>query len=131
MENKYELYDFVVSTVMTNVLVERKRCGKFLLYDFRPDIPMDRLYFNVAAVAADLEREQLYLHMPFWEYIKLRMKFKKKRTNLKWFSPWAEKKLDDENKTSVGMIMHFVSERLDVLIDLFKEINDEYYGWVD
>lgn len=131
MENKYELYDFVVSTVMTNVLVERQRCGKFLLYDFRPDIPMDRLYFNVAAIAADLEREKLYLHMPFWEYIKLRLKFKKKRTNLKWFSSWEERKLNDENKTSVGMIMHFISEQLDVLIDLFKEINDEYYGWVD
>ena len=131
MENKYELYDFVVSTVMTNVLVERERCGKFLLYDFRPEAHMDRLYFNVAAIAADLEREKLYLHMPFWEYIKLRIKFKKKRTNLVWFPPWAEKKLEDEYKTSVDILMSFVEEQLKLPKGLFKEINDEYYGWVD
>ena len=97
MENKYELYDFVVSTVMTNVLVERERCGKFLLYDFKPELDMDKLYFNVAAIAADMSKEKLYLHMPFWDFIRFRMKFWRKRTNLRWFSPWAEKKLEDEN----------------------------------
>ena len=69
--------------------------------------------------------------MPFWDYIRFRMKFWKKRTNLRWFSPWAEKKLEDENKTSVSIIMSFVAEKLEISEDLFKEINDEYYGWVD
>lgn len=130
MDKKYDLYDSVVSTVMTNVLVERERCGKFLLYDFKPEIDMDKLYFNVAAIAADIRKENLYLHMPFLDYIKFRFKFKK-RKNLKWFSPWAEKKLEDENKTSVSIIMSFVAEKLEISEDLFKEINDEYYGWVD
>ena len=131
MENKYKLYDSVVSTIMSNVMVECARCGKILLYDFKPELDMDKLYFNVAAIVADMSKEKLYLHMPFWDYVRFRMKFWKKRTNLKWFSPWAEKKLKEEYKTSVDMIMFFVSEQLDVLIDLFKEINDEYYGWVD
>lgn len=131
MENKYKLYDSVVSTIMSNVMVECARCGKILLYDFKPELDMDKLYFNVAAIVADMSKEKLYLHMPFWDYIKLRIKFKKKRTNLVWFPPWAEKKLEDENKTSVSIIMSFVAEKLEISEDLFKEINDEYYGWVD
>lgn len=131
MENKYKLYDSVVSTIMSNVMVECARCGKILLYDFKPELDMDKLYFNVAAIVADISKEKLYLHMPFWGYIRFRMKFWKKRMNLRWFSPWAEKKLEDENKTSVSIIMSFVAEKLEISEDLFKEINDEYYGWVD
>lgn len=131
MDNKYVLYDSVVSTIMTNVMVEHTRCGKFLLYDFKPELDMDKLYFNVAAIAADMMREKLYLHMSFLNYIKFRIKFWKKRTNLKWFSPWSEKKLDNEYKTSVGILMSFVEEQLELPEGLFKEINDAYYGWVD
>lgn len=131
MDNKYVLYDSVVSTIMTNVMVEHTRCGKFLLYDFKPELDMDKLYFNVAAIAADMMREKLYLHMSFLNYIKFRIKFWKKRTNLKWFSPWSEKKLDNEYKTSVGVLMSFIEEQLKLSKGLFKEINDAYYGWVD
>ena len=70
MDSKYVLYDSVVSTIMTNVMVERTRCGKFLLYDFKPELDMDRLYFNVSAIAADMMREKLYLHMPFFDLLK-------------------------------------------------------------
>lgn len=131
MDNKYVLYDSVVSTIMTNIMVEHTRCGKFLLYDFKPELDMDRLYFNVAAIAADMMREKLYLHMPFLDYLKLRIKYRRKRTNLKWFSPWSEKKLDNEYKTSVGILMAFIEEQLELPKKLFKEINDAYYGWVD
>ena len=130
MENKYKLYDSVVSKIMVNVMAEHARCGKILLYDFKPELDMDKLYFNVAAIVADVSREKLYLHMPFWNYIKFRIKFKK-RKNLVWFPPWAEKKLKEENKTSVGIIMSFVEEQLKLPKGLFKEINDEYYGWWD
>lgn len=131
MDNKYVLYDSVVSTIMTNIMVEHTRCGKFLLYDFKPELDMDRLYFNVAAIAADMMREKLYLHMPLLDYLKLRIKYRKKRTNLKWFSPWSEKKLDNEYKTSVGILMTFIKEQLELPEGLFKEINDAYYGWID
>lgn len=58
---KYAEYDNVVRTIMTNVLVERERCGKFLLYDFKGNNGAEKLYFNVTAVAADLrKRSHLY-----------------------------------------------------------------------
>lgn len=130
MEDKYSLYDSVVTTIMTNVLIERERCGKFLLYDFKPEVDMDRLYFNVAAIAADIRKENLYLDMSLLSYIKFRIKRWKKRMNLKWFGPSSRKELSDEHKTSVGILMTFIADQLHIPVELFKEINDAYYGWV-
>lgn len=127
----YDLYDSVVTTIMRNVLVERRRCGKFFLYDFHPENDAEKLYFNVAAIAADLHRENLYIDVPFWTYIKLRLKFRKRRTNLKRVTKASKKEVDDEFKTSVYILMDFIAKGLDISTDLFKTINDAYYGWVD
>lgn len=131
MENKYIQYDNVVSTIMTNILVERSRCGKYILYDFRPSDDADKLYFNVAAIAADLNGEKIYLGMPLLDFIFFWKKRRKKRHNLRWLNPIQKKKLSDEDKTSVSIIMDFICVQLKLNYRLFKEINDEYYGWID
>ena len=128
---KYDKYDEVVSTVMRNILVERERVGKFLLYDFQPQMDADKLYFNVANVAATMRKENLYLNMPLLDYIKFRKKRGKKWSNLRWCIPWTLKKLDNEHKTSIYIIMDFIKETLDIPSNMFKDINDEYYGWVE
>lgn len=131
MENEYKKYDEVINVVMTNILVERQRCGKYLIYDFQEDSDADRLYFNVTAVAADLNNEKIYLDMPLLSYLKFKKKRSKKRTNLRWFNWFQKKKLDDEFKTSPAVIMDFICEQLKLNYRLFKEINDEYYGWIE
>lgn len=131
MENKYTQYDNVVNTIMTNILVERERCGKYILYDFRPSDDADKLYFNVAAIAADLNKEKIYLGMPLLDFIFFWKKRRKKRHNLRWLNSIQKKKLSDEDKTSVSIIMDFICVQLKLNYRLFKEINDEYYGWID
>ena len=131
MENKYTQYDNVVKTVMTNILVERERCGKYILYDFQPSDDANKLYFNVATIAADLNTEKIYLGMPLLDFIFFWKKRRKKRHNLRWLNPIQKKKLSDEDKTSVSIIMDFICVQLKLNYHLFKEINDEYYGWVD
>ena len=131
MENKYTQYDNVVKTVMTNILVERERCGKYILYDFQPSDDANKLYFNVAAIAADLNTEKIYLGMPLLDFIFFWKKRRKKRHNLRWLNPIQKKKLSDEDKTSVSIIMDFICVQLKLNYRLFKEINDEYYGWID
>ena len=131
MENKYTQYDNVVNTIMTNILVERERCGKYILYDFRPSDDADKLYFNVATIAADLNKEKIYLGMPLLDFIFFWKKRRKKRHNLRWLNPIQKKKLSDEDKTSVSIIMDFICVQLKLNYRLFKEINDEYYGWID
>lgn len=130
-ETKYKMYDNVVSTVMMNVIVEKQRCGKFLIYDFDQTDDGNKLYFNVTLVAADLEKEKIYLDMPLLDFIFFWKKRRKNRKNLRWFNPIQKKKLSDENKTSVSIIMDFICEELKINYRLFKEINDEYYGWID
>lgn len=131
MESKYTQYDNVVSTIMTNILIERERCGKYILYDFQPSNDADKLYFNVATIAADLNREKIYLGMPLLDFIFFWKKRRKKRHNLRWLNPIQKKKLSDEDKTSISIIMDFICVQLKLNYRLFKEINDEYYGWVD
>ena len=131
MEDKYTQYDNVVSTIMTNILIERERCGKYILYDFHPSDDADKLYFNVAAIAADLNGEKIYLGMPLLDFIFFWKKRRKKRHNLRWLNPIQKKKLSDEDKTSVSIIMDFICVQLKLNYRLFKEINDEYYGWID
>lgn len=131
MEDKYKQYDQVVQTVMTNVLVERQRCGRFIIYDFDQTEDGNKLYFNVTAVAADLNKEKIYLNMPLLDFIFFWKKRRKKRKNLRWLNPIQKKKLPDENKTSTFIIMEFICKTLNLNYHLFKEINDEYYGWVD
>lgn len=130
-ETKYKTYDNVVQTIMVNVLVEHERHDKYLLYNFQPSDDANKLYFNITAVAADLNKKNIYLDMPFWDYIKFRKKRSKKRTNLKWFNPIQKRKLSEEDRISVDTIMNFVCEQLNLNYRLFKEINDEYYGWVE
>lgn len=127
MEDKYNFYDNVISTIMTNILVERQRCGKILLYDYDPSNAADRLYFNVATIAADLNKENIYINTPLLDYRKIRKKFGKKRSNLRWFGPLEKKKLSDDHKTSVYIIMDFIGEQLNISDKVFQDINREYY----
>lgn len=129
MDNKFIEYDKVVNVIAQNVLVERQRCGKFLLYNFDQTQNEDRLYYNVMAVMADVKKEKLYIDMPFFQYVKFKLHRFRVRRNLRWFGPIQKKKLSDENKTSVYIIMDFIREQLNLTDNFFKEINDEYYGW--
>ena len=131
MDEKYTHYDSVVNIIMTNIMVERQRCGKYLLWDFNPVCDSDRLYFNIAAIIADLNREFIWLDMPLIDYIKMKWKRRKTRKNLRYFGPIRKYFLKDEYKTSIYMITDFICEQLNISHSLLKEINDEYYGWYE
>ena len=130
-KDKYRKYDEVVNTIMTNVIVECHRCGRCLLWDFNPQCYSDRLYFNVAAIAADINQEFIWLNMSLIDYIKFKWKRRKTRKNLRYFGPIRKLFLPKECQTSIYMIMDFIVEQLQITHDLYKEINDEYYGWVE
>lgn len=130
-KEKFGLYDEIVSTILTNILVERERCGKILLWDFNPIDHGDRLYFNIAAIVADINKEPIYLNMHLFDYLKFKWKRRKSRKNLRYFGLNQAAELDNEHKTSIYIIMDFVREQMGIDYSLYKEINDEYYGWVE
>lgn len=128
-EKKYKHYDEIVGTILKNILVERERCGKILLWDFNPVDHGDRLYFNIAAIVADMNKEPIYLNMNLIDYLLFKWKRRKSRKNLRYFGPYHASKLDAEHKTSIYIIMEFVCRQMEFDYSLYKEINDEYYGW--
>lgn len=123
-------YDTVVGTIMSNIIVERQRCGKIILWDFQEDNDWDRLYFNVAAIIADMNKELIYLQMPFWEYVKMKWKRRKQRKNLRYLSRSRAENIPCESRTSIYIIMSFIAEFYNLDKDDFGKINSEYYGWV-
>ena len=130
-KEKFRRYDEIVNTILKNILVERERCGKILLWDFNPVDHGDRLYFNVATIVADINKEPMYLNMPLFDYLKFKWKRRKSRKNLRYFGPHRAAELDNEHKTSIYIIMDFIREQMDFNYSLYKDINDEYYGWVE
>ena len=124
-------YNQIVGTILQNVLAERNITDKIILWDFQESQSMDRLYFNVASIVADMGKERMYLQMPFFTYLKMKWKRRKTRKNLRWCGPLMAHKLPDEAKTSVYILMDYVREYHDVSYDTFEKINNEFYGWVE
>ena len=127
MENETKKQnDQIIGTIIQNVIAESNRAdGKIVLWDFQPSNAIDRLYYHVACIVADIYDKQIYLEMGFLEYLRFKKK-NKKRKNLHWI--WRKWNLiPDEAKTSVYIIMDFVRESYGVDIDIFDKINKEYY----
>lgn len=128
--NKKPTYDEVVGSLLSNVLVEQKRCGKIILWDFNPAGDYDKLYFNIAAIVSDMSHQPIYLDMDLIDYLTLKWKFRKKRKNLHYIWIWNKKTIPIENQTSVYILVDFVREFYNVSPYFMKEVNDTYYGWV-
>lgn len=124
-------YDTIVATIMQNILSERAIADKIILWDFQIDQDVDRLYFNIASIISDLNNENMYMQMPLIPYIKMKWKRRKTRKNLRYVWPWMKKNLPNEVKTSIYIIMDYVRDYYKIDISKFKDINDEYYGWIE
>lgn len=119
-------YDKIVGTIMQNILAESNIAGgKIVLWDFQPDNAMDRLYYHVACIISDIYDKQIYLEMKLWDYLKF-WKANRKRRNLNWV--WRKHtNLPEESKTSVYILMEFVRDYYQIPVEIFDEINKEYY----
>lgn len=124
-------YNRIVGTIMQNVFAERNIANKIILWDFQESQSMDRLYFNVASIVADIGKECMYLQMPFFTYLKMKWRRRKTRKNLRWCGPLRSKKLPNEAKTSVYILMDYIREYYNEPYEIFEAINNEFYGWVE
>lgn len=124
-------YDEIIGTIIQNVISERRIAGKIVLWDFQESQAMDRLYFNVASIVSDMNGEKLYIQAPLLTYLEMKWKRRKSRKNLRWCGPLMARQLPDEAKTSIYIIMDCVREYHDIAFEVFEEINNEFYGWID
>lgn len=124
-------YDEIIGTIIQNVISERRIAGKIVLWDFQESQAMDRLYFNVASIVSDMNGEKLYIQAPLLTYLEMKWKRRKSRKNLRWCGPLRSKKLPSEAKTSIYIIMDYIREYYNEPYEIFEEINNEFYGWID
>jgi hypothetical protein len=124
------LYDKIVGTIMQNVIAESNRAdGKVILWDFHPVYAIDRLYYYVACMVADIYKEEMYLEMSLFDYLKFKWK-NKKRKNLHWV--WRKHtSIPTDCRTSVYILMDFIREYYDIPITIFDNIVKEYYENTD
>lgn len=131
MDNKtIKEYDEIIATIMHNIIIEQHINGRIILWDFNESQDMDRLYANVAAIVADMNHEPIYVDMPFFDYLKLKKKMPK-RKNLYYMNWFLKRRYPTEERTSIYLIMECVREYHKIPIEKFKEINDEFYGWIE
>lgn len=123
-------YDEIVRTIMQNVLAERNIANRIVLWDFQEEQAMDKLYFNVASIIADIYKENIYLQMPLIPYLKMKWRRRKGRKNLRWIGHFRANQLPEDAKTSVFILMDYVREYYDLPYEIFEDINNEYYGWI-
>lgn len=120
-------YDEVIKLLFQNIVNQSTYTnGDIVLWDFQQDQPMDQLYYNVACITSDIYSKQIYIQMPFFDYLKFKWK-RKARKNIHFISRNTSK-IPNEGKTSVYIIADYVREWLKIDYGMFEKINTEYYG---
>ena len=123
-------YNNIASVVMNNVLAEKQRMGDIILWDFQPDQDMDRLYYNVAALTSDVLGLNIYLDLPFIDYLKFKWKRRKGRKNIRRVNKKIKNRIGINDRTSIYEIMMFIQKELELDNYKFGQVNEAFYGWV-
>lgn len=136
-KEKQRLYDEVISTLITNVMAERKHNGHLILKEFNPSDPSHMLYYEATKIISDINHEKIYLNMKLWDYIKFVYHNIGRWQLLSWASDWKinEWELDKGNDfiiESADRILSFVKEfylkEKDLDFSEFDSIYEQVYG---
>lgn len=131
MEERYKLYDEIVSLILLNIVSEYSLCkNQIIIWNFNPENPLHQLYFNVAAIFSDLNKTFLYIQTDFFTYLKLKWKRRKVRKNLRYLTKSKAESIPKENQTQIETILNYIKETKNLDSSIFEEINKAYYGWV-
>jgi len=114
-KEKQKLYDQVISTLITNVMSEKKRNRRIILRSFDCTDPSHMLYYEASAIISDIGNTPIYLNMKLWDYIKFVYHNIKRWKRLKWVSnekvlEWELDRGNDFIIASVDTITSFVKQ---------------------
>lgn len=142
-KEKQRLYDEVISTLITNVMAERKRNGEIILYEFDSSNPSHMLYYEASTIISDISHKPIYLNMKLWDYIKFVYHNIKRWRLLKWMSNTKaaeielDKEVDSETfkitpvSTLISFVKQFYLKEKNLSFSEFDEIYSEVYGGKD
>lgn len=124
MDEKYNLYDKLVSANIMNVVLASKKNGKIILDNFNPN-DIKHLYMlkmsQLALMYPDIERH-IYLKMGLFKYLIFKIKNKGKYNFKRYI-----KTSDNDNLINIERILKFSAEAFNREISIFEDIYKEYY----
>lgn len=125
-----KLYDEIVGKILQNVLIEEARCGKIVIWDFRPKYVNDRLYYHISLIDSAIHGDApVYLDMGFFSYLKFKFTHRKTRV-IKRLKRKDVKELLDK-RISSGLIVEFVKDFYKVDDNVMEDILEKYYEGKD
>lgn len=122
MEDKYNLYDEVISVTLVNFMIEDARKGDVVLTSFDPE-NVNHLYsFEVALLLSQSINKVFYLDMNILPYWKFRF--------MNWSLRTSFKRYTSKNKSvkmELDSILRFIIKDKSLDRNIYEEIYKEYY----
>ena len=122
MEDKYNLYDEVISVTLVNFMIEDARNGDVVLTSFDPE-NVNHLYsFEVALLLSQSINKVFYLDMDILPYWKFRF--------MNWSLRACFKRYTSKNKSvkmELDSILRFIIKDKSLDRNIYEEIYKEYY----
>ena len=122
MEDKYNLYDEVISVTLVNFMIEDARNGDVVLTSFDPE-NVNHLYsFEVALLLSQSIDKVFYLDMDILPYWKFRF--------MNWSLRTCFKRYTSKNKSvkmELDSILRFIIKDKSLDRNIYEEIYKEYY----
>ena len=122
MEDKYNLYDEVISVTLVNFMIEDARNGDVVLTSFDPE-NVNHLYsFEVALLLSQSIDKVFYLDMDVLPYWKFRF--------MNWSLRTSFKRYTSKNKSvkmELDSILRFIIKDKSLDRNIYEEIYKEYY----
>ena len=119
---KMKLYDNICGACMVNTYSESKD-GRIILKNFNEKLYTHMFEFEVARILQYIYRDrQIYLNMPFFKYLKFKVKYRKLK--LKWIS----NKESQISEFDIDEMLKYVATAYEVDFNtIYKEIYNSYW----
>lgn len=124
--DKYNLYDKIVSASITNLLNYAKESdGKIIFSPYEDEEIYHKYMFNIALITCSISPSQeidIYLDISIFKYILLKLKYWKNRKFLHRYTPKI-----DGTLISIDFITTYMVSAFNQPLSILEDIYNEYY----
>ena len=120
-EDKYKLYDEIISATYANVFSLSKR-EDIVLKNFVYNCYTCKIFLEVSCMVAYMNNKEVYLESSFIDFVKARLK--KKNKHIHWIRKSKKKEIDGIEPHQVASFEVAAFEQND---DIFEKIFKAYY----
>lgn len=124
---KFEEYDRIVATIVSNLIVENDRVGEIVLFKFDPKQYSHKLYYYVAVTFVGPTLEKIYIDLPLYKYVFFLFKNWKARKIIQRLTDNIYQDINFDKLTSTTTLMNFIMNYHKIDESVCKDIVESYY----